>query len=76
MYGVEPADVERMLQAQGGCCAICGAPNGTPRLHIDHCHKTKKIRGMLCFTCNIGIGYFKDSVVLLAAASDYLQRTK
>jgi hypothetical protein len=43
-------------------------------LGVDHNHKTGVIRGLLCKTCNVGIGYLKDSPLLLMAAADYLSR--
>lgn len=53
-------------------CAICSrAPRA--RLHIDHNHKTKQYRGLLCDNCNLGLGHFKDSPALLAKAIEYLR---
>jgi hypothetical protein len=77
-HGMTPDDYENMLQDQQGACAICAAPNGTgeskqsPRLSIDHCHITKKVRGLLCRNCNLGLGHFKDKAALLKKAFDYL----
>lgn len=42
--------------------------------HIDHCHKTDIVRGLLCGSCNKGLGFFKDSPNLLYKASDYLSK--
>lgn len=56
---------------QDGHCYIC------PRsliLHVDHCHKTHKVRGLLCNKCNRGIGMMNDDPVLLARAIDYLNK--
>jgi hypothetical protein len=50
--GVSDADYEALLAAQGGGCAICGNPPKTRRLHVDHDHKTGKVRGLLCHRCN------------------------
>lgn len=79
-FGITPEDFERLMEAQGGCCAICGKPpeetNNHPqkhRLHIDHCHKTGKVRGLLCNTCNVGLGCFRDSPGLMILAIDYLE---
>lgn len=67
-------EYEQMLCEQGGLCAICKAePNGT-RLHIDHCHVTGKIRGLLCMKCNQGLGQFMDRPNLLERARLYLLR--
>lgn len=51
-------------------CVICG--NDGPKLSVDHCHKTNKIRGILCMNCNIGLGKFKDDPELLEFARIYL----
>lgn len=67
-YGVTHVDYQRMLQEQGGVCAICGNPPGNRKLAVDHCHETLKVRGLLCHTCNtalerligIGVGRFTD----------------
>ena len=52
-----------MYIAQKGCCVICGRHQSEfkQRLHVDHCHKSGKIRGLLCFNCNCGLGNFKDN---------------
>ena len=66
-------DYEAMLVRQGGVCAICkGKPTGE-RLAIDHVHGTKRVRGLLCGSCNRGLGLFKDDPVRLAVAIEYLK---
>lgn len=70
-YGLTPAQFEEMLLKQEGKCAICLIPS-EKRLHIDHCHKTGKVRGLLCGNCNMALGLFKDNEQLLIAASVYL----
>ena len=54
-------------------CEICGSQNNEKSLHIDHCHTTGKIRGFLCVRCNLGLGYFKDSISTLISAASYLK---
>ena len=74
-YGITLDDYEAMLVAQGGGCAICGAPEPDGQsLHVDHDHDTGAVRGLLCFTCNAGIGMFDHDIDLLSAAVDYLRR--
>jgi hypothetical protein len=68
-----------LLAAQGGRCAVCGIPEDEApkgRLYTDHDHITRSaagIRGLLCGNCNFGLGHFKDSPDLLAAAIRYLR---
>lgn len=74
-YGLEVPELEALTAAQGGRCAICGGQDsGGYRLAVDHCHKTRRVRGMLCGTCNRGLGNFRDDPDLLRAAIDYLAR--
>jgi hypothetical protein len=65
-----------LLQSQSGCCAICGDsdPKGQGNWHVDHCHKTGNIRGLLCTTCNLMLGYAKDSIIRLQSGIDYLNK--
>ena len=65
---------EEMLCQQNNCCKICVKSTeivGT--LHVDHCHSTGKVRGLLCNNCNNGIGKLADSILLLQKAINYLQ---
>lgn len=49
---------EHFFRLQGGCCAICGKEgNGKRRLHLDHSHKTERVRGLLCWSCNTKLGW-------------------
>ena len=74
-YGITLEDYDRMLETQGGGCAICGRPPRTDiSLHVDHDHETGRIRGLLCFPCNNTLGDFKDDPKRLYAAADYLSR--
>lgn len=55
LYGMSVEEFEEMLEAQEGKCAVCRAPEpgGRGQWHVDHCHSTGKIRGLLCHPCNI-----------------------
>jgi Recombination endonuclease VII len=66
-------DYDALFEAQGGLCAICRRPGGSRRLHVDHDHDTKYIRGLLCHKCNVGLGNFDDSVLLLETAIEYMK---
>jgi hypothetical protein len=53
-------------------CAICGSKDPV-RFHLDHCHVSGKIRGVLCQGCNIGLGGFKDNPASIELAASYLR---
>lgn len=68
-YGITLEQYEAMFEAQRGRCAICQRDK---KLHVDHCHATGKVRGLLCSQCNKGLGHFEDSLARLRAAEVYL----
>lgn len=80
LFGITTEQYDKMLHEQGGKCAICRTDqSGTERstyLCVDHDHETGKVRGLLCVTCNMGLGMFKDNVGLMAKAIDYLASSK
>lgn len=59
-----------MYTEQNGLCYF---GHTTKRLHVDHCHTTGKVRGLLCYNCNNGIGRLKDDVDLMAKIIVYLK---
>jgi len=61
-----------LLASQGGGCAICSQV--APKMVVDHDHITEKVRGILCHSCNIAIGHFRDNTLLLTKAIAYLQK--
>lgn len=74
--GISWDELQAMIAAQDGKCAICGGqPNGPgTRLHIDHCHDTNRIRGLLCGKCNTAIGLLDDVPERAEALAAYLRR--
>jgi hypothetical protein len=78
-YGLTEAEFEARFVAQGGRCAICRQVppekyTRNKRLAIDHCHKTGKVRGLLCFGCNAILGNAKDDPALLLEVIAYIER--
>lgn len=72
-YRLTPEAWHNMLKEQSGRCEICDDPMIGPRnVHVDHCHTTGRVRGLLCSPCNVGLGAFRDDPARLAAAIDYL----
>lgn len=73
--GTSPEAVELLLEQQKGTCAICEQQLIAGHLtHLDHDHKTGKLRALLCLHCNVGLGHFKDNPELLNKAAAYLIR--
>lgn len=72
-HGIYRAEREKILELQGGVCAICGTTNpGDRGWNIDHCHSSKDIRGMLCRSCNLMLGFARDNISTLSKAISYL----
>ena len=84
-HGLTLDQFARMWEEQDGRCAICLRPAEECRvrwqdtsspLHVDHCHNTGKIRGLLCVECNQGLGRFRDSPAALRCAATYLEENR
>jgi hypothetical protein len=79
-YGITLQEYNAMEVQQGSVCAICKQPetqerNGVKyRLAVDHCHKTGKIRGLLCFKCNSAMGQFEKRDVPIKNIEEYLEK--
>lgn len=73
-YGITLEDRAEILDGQGGLCAICqtDTPPTKSGWHVDHCHRTKVVRGILCQHCNNMLGMAKDNVKILQRAIQYL----
>lgn len=80
-YAMEPMDFEVYWQACMGKCFICKIDMRMPThtrgqkldvVVVDHDHRTMKVRGLLCYSCNKGLGYFKDDPEIIKKALNYL----
>jgi len=82
-YGVDLKWYEEQLKKQNYGCAICDIKENnvtrgvTSNLNfaVDHCHSTGMIRGLLCNQCNRALGMFKDSLLLINKAVNYLKQS-
>jgi len=70
-YGITAEEADVMLAEQDGVCAICRT---APAAQVDHDHATGKVRELLCFNCNGGLGQFRDDPEVLRAAADYVEQ--
>ena len=80
-YGLSLDDVRLMYEDQLGQCAICKrsmrwqqVSTRQDSFHVDHCHVSGRVRGLLCKSCNNGLGHFEDKAQRLRDAADYLER--
>ncbi len=83
-YGISWEEYLVLFARQNGECSICKVslsthiqPDNRHEIaHIDHCHETGKIRGLLCNKCNSAIGYFNESALLCKLGAEYLEENK
>ncbi len=75
-HGLDLEGYNVLFNDQNGKCAICGKHQSELKkaLFVDHCHKTGKVRGLLCFQCNVGIGNLGDDIENLRCAILYLNK--
>jgi hypothetical protein len=73
-YGLTLEEYETMRVEQDGKCAIC--ESGTLQLVVDHCHKTGRVRGLLCVSCNASLGLLRDDPEVILRAAQYLNARK
>lgn len=79
-YGITLEEADKIMLNQNSCCAICNihisevSKGHKKQFCVDHNHDTGKVRGLLCDSCNRGIGLLKDSVEVLNSAIEYLNK--
>lgn len=73
-YGISLDEYNTLLEKQNGVCAICKLPERANSKHgvlnnlaVDHNHKTEKVRGLLCYSCNVKLGYLENIDFMLEA---------
>lgn len=73
-YGLTVEEWEAMFEAQGRACKCCGSPDpkASNGWHVDHCHDSKRVRGILCQQCNIMLGCAADDPSILKKGAEYL----
>jgi len=81
-YNATLADYDYLFKEQGGLCAACGQPETNldkrtkqvKNLHVDHCHKSEKIRALLCGGCNTALGHLKDDPARIRLLLAYAEK--
>ena len=75
-YGITQKDFDKMLFEQNNVCKICSIEfKSTKDTHIDHCHNSNIVRGLLCNNCNLALGQFGDNTDIMSMAIKYLQKS-
>lgn len=80
-YSITDSDYMNLLKLQNYCCAICKIhiddhrkrKGAKKNFAVDHSHEDNKVRGLLCYKCNMGLGYFNDSIIKIQEALKYLR---
>lgn len=75
-YGLTLDEFNSMRAIQNNCCAVCLIAENelSSRLHVDHCHNTNKVRGLLCSNCNTALGLLKENEKIILALLKYLKK--
>jgi len=72
-FGISIEDFNRMLEEQGHKCYICEKPISGKEVKVDHCHKTKRVRKLLCHGCNTSLGHMRDDPRVFERCVNYLK---
>lgn len=75
-YGITLEEYNSLAEKQEYLCAICRKPPIRRVLAVDHCHNSDRVRGLLCDLCNMGLGSFKDDLLILESAIKYLKENE
>lgn len=77
-YGISLYEYKQLVILQGNKCASCFSETVNSKdkyWHVDHCHETNKVRGLLCSNCNLGLGLFSHDISKLQSAIEYLRKS-
>jgi len=76
-YNISQKEYNFLFAHQEGKCKICNTHQSelAKKLVVDHCHETNHVRGLLCSSCNLALGLFKDNIKSLEKAIIYLKLT-
>jgi hypothetical protein len=72
-YGITIEDYDRILEDQGGTCAICGGGTSKRHFAVDHNHRNGRVRGLLCARCNTALARFMDNITTVRRAVRYMK---
>ena len=72
-FGIGSAEVQALIESQGGLCALCRV---RPATQVDHDHATGSVRAILCLLCNAGLGAFGDDPEVIGRAIEYLEKSR
>lgn len=75
-FGITYEDYLKIFSIQNGKCFICHTQSDSKTLAVDHCHTTAKVRGLLCMSCNIALGMFKENVEIMEKIIEYLKEDR
>lgn len=73
-YALSEEQLRRLQEDSRGVCEICNRFVGAEKLHVDHCHDSQKVRGLICGSCNRGLGLFDENIATLFRAIQYLEK--
>ena len=71
-YNISTNEYDAMIVKQNNLCAICNQSQKRRNLAVDHCHKTNKVRGLLCDKCNLALGLINENLNVVDAIKSYL----
>ena len=74
LYGITLKEWQALYDKQEGYCIVCETHQAelTKPLCVDHCHKTNKVRGLLCSHCNTSLGFLKEDRRIVLRLVDYI----